>query len=164
MTDNIKFTLGQCSLGAISVATSDHGVVAIAIDDDEDELARRVIKQYPNAQYIRDETLLAQVIQLVEMPTLSCDFALDIRGTAFQQRVWQAVREIPAGQIVSYADIAVKIGAPAAIRSVGAACASNRIAVAIPCHRVVRRDNSLAGYRWGAARKRLLLDREKELI
>ena len=103
---------------------------------------------------------MARVVGLVEQPRLGHDLPLDVRGTAFQQRVWQALRDIPAGQTASYAEVAAKIGKPAAVRAVAQACAANSLAVAIPCHRVVRSDGALSGYRWGVERKRALLDRE----
>ncbi|RUY88774.1 methylated-DNA--[protein]-cysteine S-methyltransferase, partial [Mesorhizobium sp. M7A.F.Ca.CA.001.12.2.1] len=120
--------------------------------------------RFPRARLIggdRDyEALVARVVGFVEAPALGLDLPLDVRGTAFQQRVWQALRAIPAGQTVSYAEIAHRIGAPKATRAIAAACAANNLAVAIPCHRVIRKDGALSGYAWGAERKRALLDRE----
>jgi AraC family transcriptional regulator of adaptative response/methylated-DNA-[protein]-cysteine methyltransferase len=152
----IRFAVGQCSLGAILVAATDKGVCAITLGDDPDALA--------NARLIGGdedfETYVARAVGLVEAPAQGCDLPLDLRGTAFQQRVWQALRKIPAGETSTYGEIARRIGRPAAVRAVAAACAANAIAVAIPCHRVVRLDGNLAGYRWGVARKRALLDKE----
>jgi AraC family transcriptional regulator of adaptative response/methylated-DNA-[protein]-cysteine methyltransferase len=108
------------------------------------------------------ERLVAQVVGLIEQPNLGIDLPLDVRGTAFQQRVWDALRKIPAGETASYAQIAQRIGSPKSVRAVAQACASNTLAVAIPCHRVVRSDGGLSGYRWGVARKQVLLDRERE--
>jgi AraC family transcriptional regulator of adaptative response/methylated-DNA-[protein]-cysteine methyltransferase len=160
----IRFAIGQCSLGAILVAQSPRGVCAILIGDDPDALARDLQDRFPRAHLIggdRDfEALVAQVVGFVEAPALGLDLPLDIRGTAFQQRVWQALRDIPAGKTASYSEIAEKIGAPKSVRAVAGACAANAIAVAIPCHRVVRTDGSLSGYRWGVERKRALLERE----
>ncbi|MGH6811890.1 MAG: bifunctional DNA-binding transcriptional regulator/O6-methylguanine-DNA methyltransferase Ada [Methylocella sp.] len=160
----IRFAVGECSLGSILVARSKRGVCAILMGDDPDALARDLQDRFPRAELIGGdadfEALVAKVVGFVEAPSLGLDLPLDVRGTAFQQRVWQALREIPAGSTASYADIAKRIGAPKAVRAVAGACAANAIAVAIPCHRVVRNDGALAGYRWGVARKRALLDRE----
>jgi len=160
----IRFAIGQCSLGAILVAATEKGVCAISLGDDPNALLRDLQDRFPNAQLIggdRDfEQLVAKVVGFVEAPALGLDLPLDVRGTAFQQRVWQALREIPAGETASYTEIARRIRRPKAVRAVGAACAANAIAVAIPCHRVVRNDGALAGYRWGIERKRSLLARE----
>jgi AraC family transcriptional regulator of adaptative response/methylated-DNA-[protein]-cysteine methyltransferase len=160
----IKFAIGECSLGAILVASSEHGVCAIFLDNDPEKLVQDLQDAFPNAQLIganqEYETLVTRVVGFVEAPSLGLDLPLDIRGTAFQQRVWQALRAIPAGTTVSYSDIAQLIGSPKAVRAVAGACAANTIAVAIPCHRVVRNDGALSGYRWGVERKRALLDLE----
>ncbi len=160
----IRFAVGECSLGSILVAASDRGVCAILLGDDPDALARDLQDQFPHATLIGGdagfERLVAHVVGLVESPRAAFELPLDVRGSAFQQRVWQALREIPAGTTRSYADIAATLGAPRAARAVAQACASNRLAVAIPCHRVVRRDGALSGYRWGVERKRALLERE----
>jgi AraC family transcriptional regulator of adaptative response/methylated-DNA-[protein]-cysteine methyltransferase len=160
----IRFAIGQCSLGAILVAATEKGVCAISLGDDPNPLLRDLQDRFPKAQLIggdRDfELLVAKVVGFVEAPALGLDLPLDVRGTAFQQRVWQALREIPAGETASYTEIARRIRRPKAVRAVGAACAANAIAVAIPCHRVVRNDGALAGYRWGIERKRSLLARE----
>lgn len=161
----IRFAVGQCSLGAILVAATDKGVCAIAFGDDPDALLRDLQDRFDRAQLIGGdaefEQLVAKVVGFVEQPSLGLDLPLDVRGTAFQQRVWQALREIPAGSTISYLEIAQRIGAPKAVRAVAQACAANAIAVAIPCHRVVRNDGGLSGYRWGVERKRQLLDREQ---
>jgi AraC family transcriptional regulator of adaptative response/methylated-DNA-[protein]-cysteine methyltransferase len=161
----IRFAIGECSLGAILVAASDRGVCAILLGDEPQELARDLERRFPNAELVgadRDfEDLVAHVVALVEAPASSKSLPLDIRGTAFQERVWRALSKIPAGTTRSYADIARAIGAPHASRAVARACAENPLAVAIPCHRVVRRDGSLSGYRWGVERKRELLERER---
>jgi AraC family transcriptional regulator of adaptative response/methylated-DNA-[protein]-cysteine methyltransferase len=160
----IRFAVGQCSLGALLVARSEKGVCAIMLGEEPDALVRDLQDRFPRADLVGGdaefEATVAAVVGLVEAPTLGLDLPLDIRGTAFQQRVWQALREIPAGQTATYAEIARRIGEPKAIRAVAGACASNAIAVAIPCHRVVRTDGSLSGYRWGVERKRDLLARE----
>ena len=161
----IRFAVGECSLGAILVAATDKGVCAIEFGDDPDALVRGVEDRFPKAQLVGDdksfEQLVAKVVGFVEAPAQGLDLPLDIRGTAFQQRVWNAIRAIPAGATASYGEIARRIGAPKSVRSVAQACATNAIAVAIPCHRVVRTDGSASGYRWGVARKRALLEREQ---
>ena len=160
----IRFAIGECSLGSILVASSERGVCAILIGDDPDELARDLQDRFPRAHLIGGdaafEQLVAKVVGFVEAPALGLDLPLDVRGTAFQQRVWQALREIPAGRTVSYSQIASRIAAPKAVRAVGAAVGANPLAVAIPCHRVIRNDGSLCGYRWGVERKRALIERE----
>lgn len=160
----IRFAIGPCSLGAILVAQSAHGVCAILLGDDPEVLVRDLQDRFPKAHLIGGdadfERLVARVIGFVEAPAIGLDLPLDLRGTAFQQRVWQALREIPAGRTASYTDIAQRIGAPASVRAVAQACGANPLAVAIPCHRVVRLDGGLSGYRWGIERKRELLSRE----
>lgn len=162
----IRFAIGQCSLGAILVAASPRGICAILLGDDPDALARDLQDRFPKASLIGAdaafEATVARVVGLVEAPRLGHDLPLDVRGTAFQQRVWQALREIPAGQTASYAEVAQRIGAPTSMRAVAQACGANALAVAIPCHRVVRSDGALSGYRWGVERKRSLLDREAQ--
>ena len=166
--ETIKFAVGQTSLGALLVASSRKGVAAILLGDDPDELVRDLQDRFPKAHLIGAdcdyETLVARVVGLIESPGVGLDLPLDVRGTAFQQRVWQALRKIPAGATVSYAEIARRIGSPKAVRAVASACAANNIAVAIPCHRVVRNDGALSGYAWGVDRKRLLIDREAASI
>jgi AraC family transcriptional regulator of adaptative response/methylated-DNA-[protein]-cysteine methyltransferase len=161
---SIRFAVGQCSLGSILVAATDKGVCAIQFGDDPDALVRDLQDRFPKAQLIGGdrefEQLVAKVVGFVEAPAQGLDLPLDVRGTAFQQRVWQALREIPAGSTASYAEIANRIGAPKAVRAVAQACGANALAVAIPCHRVVRNDGALSGYRWGVERKRALLTRE----
>jgi AraC family transcriptional regulator of adaptative response/methylated-DNA-[protein]-cysteine methyltransferase len=164
--EKLRFAVGQCSLGAILVASSDKGVAAILIGDDPDALARDLQDRFPHAHLVGGdaayEAQVAQVVGFVETPHVGLDLPLDIRGTAFQQRVWQALREIPTGKTASYADVAARIGSPKSMRAVAAACAANALAVAIPCHRVVRRDGEVSGYRWGVERKRALLEREAQ--
>ena len=161
---DIRFAVGQCSLGAILVARSKKGVCAITLGDDPDALVRDLQDRFPNANLIGGdrgfEQLVARVVGFVEAPRIGLDLPLDVRGTAFQQRVWQALREVPAGETVSYAEIARRIGEPKAVRAVAQACGANPIAVAIPCHRVVKNDGMLSGYRWGVERKRALLEKE----
>lgn len=161
---SIRFAVGVCSLGSILVAATGKGVCAILLGNDPSALVRDLQDRFPKAQLIGGdadfEQWVAKVIGLVEAPGLGLDLPLDLRGTAFQQRVWRALREIPSGSTASYTEIAERIGSPKAVRAVAHACASNAIAVAIPCHRVVRSDGALSGYRWGVERKRTLLDRE----
>lgn len=166
----IRFALGQCTLGAILVAATDRGVCAIALGDEPDPLLRELQDRFPQAQLqggdAAFETLVAHVVGLVESPrrqaAVAAELPMDIQGTAFQQRVWQALRDIPAGTTVTYSAIAQVLGQPRAVRAVAGACAANTLAVAIPCHRVVRHDGALTGYRWGIERKRALLAIEAE--
>ena len=160
----MHFAVGECWLGSILVAATGRGVCAILLGDDPDALLQELQDRFPKAQRIGGdrefERLVANVVGLVEAPALGLDLPLDVRGTAFQQRVWKALGDIPAGSTASYTEIARRIGAPKAVRGVAQACAANPVAVAIPCHRVVRRNGALAGYRWGVERKRALLERE----
>jgi AraC family transcriptional regulator of adaptative response/methylated-DNA-[protein]-cysteine methyltransferase len=162
----IRFAVGECSLGSILVARSERGICAILLGDDPGALARDLQDRFPRANLIGGdkgfEKLVAKVVGFVEAPALGLNLPLDVRGTAFQQRVWQALRKIPAGATASYTDIAKRIGAPKSVRAVAQACAANAVAVAIPCHRVVRNDGALSGYRWGVERKRALLRREAQ--
>ena len=164
----IEFAIGESSLGAILVARSQRGVCAISLGDDADLLLRELQDRFPRAELVGGDTgferLVAQVVGMIEQPNLGIDLPLDVRGTAFQQRVWQALGQIPPGQTASYAQIAQRIGSPTSVRAVAQACASNTLAVAIPCHRVVRSDGALSGYRWGVERKRELLLRENESL
>ena len=164
----IEFAIGESSLGAILVARSQRGVCAISLGDDADLLLRELQDRFPRAELVGGDTgferLVAQVVGMIEQPNLGIDLPLDVRGTAFQQRVWQALGQIPPGQTASYAQIAQRIGSPTSVRAVAQACASNTLAVAIPCHRVVRSDGALSGYRWGVERKRELLSREHKNI
>lgn len=163
---DIRFAVGQCSLGAILVAQSNRGVCAILLGDDPDTLVHDLQDKFPRANLIGAdhdfEQLIAKVVGFIEAPAIGLDLPLDLRGTAFQQRVWMALREIPAGSTASYAEIAQRIGAPKSFRAVAQACGANSLAVAIPCHRVVRSDGNLSGYRWGVERKRQLLERETQ--
>ncbi|WP_395666410.1 bifunctional DNA-binding transcriptional regulator/O6-methylguanine-DNA methyltransferase Ada [Methylocella sp.] len=161
----IRFAVAECSLGSILVAQSAKGICAITLGDDPDALARELQDRFPRAELIGGdaafERVVAQVVGFVERPSMGLALPLDIRGTAFQQRVWKALVELAPGTTASYADIARAIGAPRACRAVARACGANGIAVAIPCHRVVRNDGALSGYRWGVERKRALLERER---
>ncbi len=160
----IRFAVGECTLGAILVAASARGVCAILLGDEPDALVGDLQDRFPAAALIGGdagfEATVAQVVGFVETPRLGLDLPLDVRGTAFQRRVWEALQQVPAGRTASYAETARRIGVPGAARAVAAACAANPLAVAIPCHRVVRSDGGLSGYRWGVARKQTLLARE----
>jgi AraC family transcriptional regulator, regulatory protein of adaptative response / methylated-DNA-[protein]-cysteine methyltransferase len=160
----IRFAVGECSLGSILVAKSERGICAILLGDDPDVLTRDLQDRFPEASLIGGdatfEQLVAKVVGFIETPAIGLDLPLDVRGTAFQQRVWQVLRKIPAGSTATYADIAAQIGSPRSVRAVAQACGANALAVAIPCHRVVRSDGSLSGYRWGVERKQSLLQRE----
>ena len=164
--NDIRFAVGQCSLGAILVAQSERGVCAILLGDDPHQLVCDLQDKFRRANLIGAdqafEALIAKVVGFIEAPAIGLDLPLDVRGTAFQERVWQALREIPVGSTASYADVALRIGSPKAVRAVAQACGANSLAVAIPCHRVVRSDGNLSGYRWGVERKRQLLERESQ--
>jgi AraC family transcriptional regulator of adaptative response/methylated-DNA-[protein]-cysteine methyltransferase len=160
----IRYAIGRCSLGSVLVAASEKGVCAILFGDGPESLGKELQVMFPRARLIGGdkafEELTAKVLAFVEDPAKGLDLPLDVRGTAFQHRVWEALRRIPVGSTASYSEIAEKIGAPQAVRAVARACATNRIAVAIPCHRVVRSDGGLSGYRGGVERKRALLAKE----
>ena len=160
----IHFAVGECSLGSILVAATSKGVCRIEFGDDPDALVRGLQDRFPKAKLVgcdpAFEQTVAHVVGFIEAATQSFDLPLDLRGTAFQQRVWTAIRDIPRGATASYGELAKRIGHPTATRAVAQACAANPVAVAIPCHRVVRRDGGLSGYRWGAERKQALLRRE----
>ncbi len=162
--ETLRFAIGQSSLGAILVAASANGVSAIFLGNDPDQLAQELQNRFPRAQIVGAdrafEKWVAQVVGFVETPKVGWDLPLDIRGTAFQQRVWNALRKIPQGSTATYAQIAHRIGSPKSVRAVASACAANNLALSIPCHREIRTDGSLSGYRWGVTRKRTLLDRE----
>lgn len=160
----IRYALRACPLGTVLVAATDKGVCAILMGDDKTALVEELKWRFPRAELVGAdqsfEATVAEVVRLVEEPARGLDLPLDIRGTAFQQRVWKALREIPAGKTVSYTDVAKRIGAPRAVRAVAGACAANPLGIIVPCHRVLRSDGALSGYRWGIERKRALLKRE----
>lgn len=161
---DIFFAIGKASLGSILVAQSNKGVCSILIGEDPEALIRDLQDRFPKANLIGDEAgyqdLVAKVVGLIEQPGVSLDLPLDIRGTAFQQRVWKALQQIPPGTTATYTEIAKTIGMPKAVRAIAQACGANALAVAIPCHRVIKNDGSLSGYRWGVDRKRALLEKE----
>lgn len=160
----IRFAVAACSLGALLVAATDKGICSILLGDDPDALVRDLQDRFPKAELIgaepEFEATVAQVVAFVEAPRIGLELPLDLRGTAFQQRVWQALRAIPAGRTVGYAELATRLGMPQGARAVAGACAANPVAIAVPCHRVVRNDGSISGYRWGVERKKTLLERE----
>jgi AraC family transcriptional regulator of adaptative response/methylated-DNA-[protein]-cysteine methyltransferase len=162
--EQIRFAVAQCSLGALLVAATDKGICSILLGDDPDALVRDLQDRFPKAELIGAEpafeTTVAQVVAFVEAPRIGLDLPLDLRGTAFQQRVWQALRSIPPGSTVGYAELAAQLGMPQGARAVAGACAANPVAIAVPCHRVVRNDGAISGYRWGVERKQALLERE----
>ena len=162
--NEIRFAIGRCSLGSILVAATGRGVCAILLGEDPDALARDLQERFPGQKLITGgsvfDKLVATVAGLIEAPARGLNLALDVGGTAFQRRVWRALRSIPAGKTQSYTEIAKRIGLPKSARAVAQACGANALAVAIPCHRVVRSDGTQSGYRWGADRKRSLLERE----
>jgi AraC family transcriptional regulator of adaptative response/methylated-DNA-[protein]-cysteine methyltransferase len=164
-SEQLSFATAPCSLGFVLVAASAKGVCAILLGDSPDKLAADLRALFPEATLCQGDNAFAEtaaaVVALVDRPESQTAIPLDIRGTAFQRRVWEALRKIPAGETRSYGDLAAAIGAPGAVRAVAGACAANKLAVAVPCHRIVRRDGSLSGYRWGPERKRALLNKEK---
>jgi AraC family transcriptional regulator of adaptative response/methylated-DNA-[protein]-cysteine methyltransferase len=164
MAGPIRFSVGRCALGGLLVARSDRGLCAILLGDDRDALIAELRRRFPEAQDGHQDQgaaeTLARVADFVEHPGAELGLPLDLRGTDFMQEVWQTLRDIPAGSTLSYGEVARRIGAPASARAVARACAANMLAVAVPCHRVVRADGDLSGYRWGVERKRALLARE----
>lgn len=166
--ERIRFAVASCGLGKVLVAATERGVCAIMLGERAEPLLEDLQRRFPNAVAIDSgaepdfERTLAQVVRLIEDPAQSVDLPLHVRGTDFQRRVWDALRNIPAGTTVTYGELAARIGQPSAVRAVASACGANPVAVAIPCHRVVGRDGKLTGYRWGVERKRTLLARETE--
>jgi AraC family transcriptional regulator, regulatory protein of adaptative response / methylated-DNA-[protein]-cysteine methyltransferase len=163
---SIRYASAESSLGWVLVAATDRGLCSIELGDSPEDLANRLVERFPNAQLAGDDPAFAeqlrQVVAMVEAPGRGLDLPLDVRGTAFQRLVWDALRTIPVGSTATYAEVAQTIGRPSAVRAVARACASNELAVVIPCHRVIRGDGGLGGYRWGIDRKRALLDGEKK--
>ena len=163
---HISYALGQCFLGVILVAASAKGICAILLGDDPQALVHDLAARFPKAAISPADASfnaqIAQVIAFVEAPSAGLDLPLDICGTLFQHKVWQALRAIPSGQTLSYAQLAERIGQPKAVRAVAGACAANTLAVAIPCHRIVKSDGAVSGYRWGVERKKALIEREAD--
>jgi AraC family transcriptional regulator, regulatory protein of adaptative response / methylated-DNA-[protein]-cysteine methyltransferase len=158
----IQYSVSDSSLGSVLVASSDKGICAVLLGASPAVLKQDLQKRFPDAQLMGTAAtgLHEKVVEFVDTPSARFDVPLDARGTDFQRKVWQALRDIPAGATASYLDIANRIGSPRSVRAVAQACAANPIAIAIPCHRVVRSDGGLSGYRWGIERKRVLLTRE----
>jgi AraC family transcriptional regulator of adaptative response/methylated-DNA-[protein]-cysteine methyltransferase len=163
-TEELRYSHATCSLGTVLVATSANGIAAILLGDDRRALHRELIREFPNARLTPDDIGLndtvTQVVAFLDAPHTGLDVPLDIRGSDLEQAVWQALRQVPAGETVTYGQIAKALPVPATAQEVGAACAANMLAVAIPCHRVVKADGSISGYRWGVQRKRRLINRE----
>jgi len=163
-TEDIRLAFGKFTLGTALVAVSTKGIVAILLGDDRRALHSELGAAFPHASLTSDDAGLAdmveQVVTFLDAPHKGLDLPLDIRGSAVEQAVWQALREVPAGHTVTYGQIAKTLPLPATAQDVGAACAANVLAVAIPCHRVVKADGSISGYRWGVQRKRKLINRE----
>ena len=162
--EEIRFAFGTFSLGMVLVAATEKGIAAILLGDSRDELHRELIYAFPNAHLVADESGLtdkvAKIVAFLDAPNQGLDLPLDVRGSAQEQAVWQALRNVPAGQTITYGQIAKSLALPATAQDVGAACAANVLAVAIPCHRVVKADGSISGYRWGVQRKRKLINLE----
>lgn len=159
--ETIRYAIGPSALGTLLLAASEQGVCALLMGDNVVELTADLKHRFPQAQLQADHTgladMLAKAAALIAAPAQTLDLPLDLRGTAFQRQVWRALQQIPAGETASYGDIATRIGTPAAVRAVASACGANPVAVAVPCHRVLRGDGALSGYRWGIARKKALL-------
>ena len=160
----LHYAIGQCSLGFVLIARAERGVCAVLLGDNPESVTTELEKCFAPTSLLRcDEELaeyLSQVVGLIEVPSRPLDLLLDLRGSTFQQRVWQALREIPVGTTTTYSEVASRIGAPKAVRAVARACATNPLALLVPCHRVIGKDGDLSGYRWGIERKRMLLERE----
>ncbi len=165
--EQVRVAVGDSALGAVLVAATDRGICAIELGDDPAALVDGFVERFHAAELVVDDDgfnrLVGEVVALVEDPATTTELPLDIQGTAFQERVWQALRAVPAGTTATYTELAAAIGSPASVRAVAGACAANRLAVAVPCHRIVRTDGGLAGYRWGVERKQALLEREGAL-
>ena len=162
--ETIRFATGRCPLGAIVIAASEKGLCAVLLGDNPSALLTNLRNRFPHAHIAEGaeetQTMLSDVVRMMETPARALDLPLDARGTPFQHLVWEALREVPAGATVSYGAIAKRIGRPKEAKDVAEACAANPLAVVIPCHRVVKADGSISGYRWGVKRKRALLARE----
>jgi len=160
----IRFAFGTFSLGTVLVAASAKGIAAIMMGDSEEKLRSELASAFPHARLVADESgligVVAQIAAFLDAPQKQLDLPLDIRGSKQEQAIWQALRKIPPGETITYGEIAKASTLPVTAQDVGAACAANRLAVAIPCHRVVKANGSISGYRWGVNRKRKLINRE----
>jgi AraC family transcriptional regulator, regulatory protein of adaptative response / methylated-DNA-[protein]-cysteine methyltransferase len=165
MDRQIDFSTAECVLGRVLVARSEQGLCAILLGDDAEELERDLRARFPHDDLQKSTTELAPLLTdvriFLEAPRKGLDTPLDLRGSELEQRVWNALREIPSGTTQTYSDVARRLGVAATAKEVGEACAANPLAVAVPCHRVLRKDGTLGGYRWGLRRKRALLERER---
>jgi len=168
MSEIIRYAWGESSLGPFIAACSERGLVAFEFADRAAASVEALWARFPDAHLAEDDAAVADTIErlatVVDHPEREANLALDLRGTEYERRVWNALCEIPAGRTVTYGDIAAKLGAPRDTREVGEACAANTLAILVPCHRVVKKDGSLAGYRWGYKRKRALLAREQQAV
>jgi AraC family transcriptional regulator of adaptative response/methylated-DNA-[protein]-cysteine methyltransferase len=166
--EEIRFGVRRCPLGLVLVAATTKGICEVWLGDDAGALSRRFRQSYPQAKIAardaRLSRLIGDVVSIVEDPSKRPDLPLDLRGTAFEMRVWEALRRIPTGQTLTYGQIAAKLGMSSGARAVGRACARNHVAVVVPCHRAVGADKKLHGYRWGVARKKQLLERERNEV
>jgi len=164
MKETFRYAWGASSLGEFIVATSDRGLVALEFGKRRDLLISALEKRFPDVEFVEDSVALNGVVEravrLIERPAVNPSVPVDMRGSDFEREVWSALQEIPAGRTVSYRELACRVGGPHLAQEVGAACAANTIAVAIPCHRVLKKNGGIAGYRWGTWRKRALLERE----
>lgn len=167
VSDSLSFALGRCFLGTVLIAKSDKGLSAVFLGNTPDQLIKELYQQFPDMTINSDNKgmtrLLSDVIKFIEKPDQQSNFRLDVQGTDFQKQIWQELRQIPPGTTISYSQLAEQLGSPKAARAVANACAANKLAVLIPCHRVVRADGSLSGYRWGVDRKQKLLAKEARL-
>lgn len=163
--DPIRYAVARSALGHVLVAATRRGIRALFLGDAPGLLVSELRRRFPRSNLVADARALEpytdQVLRCIENPGAACGLPLDLAGTPWQRRVWEALREIPPGRTATYAEIAARVGNPRAVRAVAAACAANPVAVLIPCHRVVRSDGALGGYRWGLARKKELLNRER---
>lgn len=164
MKEIIRYAWGSSTLGGFIVAASDHGLVALEFGEHNGPLLRELQARFADAELIEDQVALQDVLlkaaALIEHPESGSSLAADLRGTDFERRVWQALRDIPAGTTTSYGELAARLGVPGQAQEVGAACAANSLAVLVPCHRVLKKDGGISGYRWGIRRKRALIERE----
>ena len=164
MKESIHYAWGMSSLGEFVAASSVRGLVALEFAKRTRPLASTLTSRYPDAEFIEDSARLEEIVQkavsLIEHAAAGTSISVDMRGSEFEREVWSALQEIPSGRTVSYLELACRLGSPSLAQKVAEACAANKIAVVIPCHRVLRRNGALSGYRWGIWRKRALLERE----
>ena len=168
MTETIRYASGQSSLGGFLAAASTRGLVMVAFADAGEAASEALRTRFPDAEIVEDPAAMRDTVDgvagLIEHPETRPALAIDLRGSPFELRVWNTLREIPAGETVSYGEIAARIGSPQEAREVAEACAANSLAVVVPCHRVVKKGGALSGYRWGVKRKRALIEREHRAL